>query len=160
MRKAIYPGSFDPLTLGHFDVIERAAKIFDEVIVAVAYNDAKQPTFTSAERVELIREALAESDISNVRVDSFEGLLVDYAQREDATALVRGLRAISDFEFEFQMALMNRKLQPEIETIFLMPREEYTYVSSSITKEIARLGGDITSLVPAIVGEALAAKFN
>jgi pantetheine-phosphate adenylyltransferase len=158
MRRAIYPGSFDPITNGHLDVLERAARIFDEVIVAVAVNAQKTGLFTTAERVSLIEEVTGEN--ARIRVANFDGLLVDFATQEEATALVRGLRAISDFEFEFQMALMNRKLQPEIETIFLMPREEYTYVSSSITKEIARLGGDISSLVPAPVGEALKAKFS
>lgn len=158
MRRAIYPGSFDPITNGHLDVLERATRIFDEVIVAVAVNSQKIGLFTTPERIALIEEITAAND--RIRVTSFDGLLVDFATQQKAIAFVRGLRAISDFEFEFQMALMNRKLQPEIETIFLMPREEYTYVSSSITKEIARLGGDISSLVPASVGDALKAKYN
>jgi len=158
MRRAIYPGSFDPITSGHLDVIERAARIFDEVIVAVATNSQKTSLFTKEERVGLIEDVTADND--RIRVTSFEGLLVDFATKQKAVALIRGLRAISDFEFEFQMALMNRKLQPEIETMFLTPREEYTYVSSSITKEIARLGGDISSLVPESVAKALLEKLK
>jgi len=158
MRRAIYPGSFDPITNGHLDVLERATRIFDEVVVAVAVNHQKTSLFSTAERVALIEKITAGS--RGIRVTSFDGLLVDFATENQAVAFVRGLRAISDFEFEFQMALMNRKLRPEIETIFLMPREEYTYVSSSITKEIARLGGDISSLVPAPVRDALKAKFD
>jgi pantetheine-phosphate adenylyltransferase len=158
MRRAIYPGSFDPITNGHLDVVERATHIFDEVIVAVAVNHEKTGLFSFDERVAHIEEATADNE--RIHVTSFDGLLVDFATEQEATALVRGLRAISDFEFEFQMALMNRKLQPEIETIFLTAREEFTYVSSSVTKEIARLGGDISSLVPAAVGDALKAKFD
>lgn len=157
MRRAIYPGSFDPITNGHLDVIERAARLFDEVIVAVAVNSKKSGLFTTAERIALIEDVTSGND--RIRVTNFDGLLVDFASQQGASALVRGLRAISDFEYEFQMALMNRKLRPEIETIFLMPREEFTYVSSSIAKEIARLGGDISSLVPDTVGEALNSKF-
>lgn len=158
MRRAIYPGSFDPITNGHLDVVERATHIFDEVIVAVAVNHEKSGLFSFAERVAHIEEATA--DNPRIQVTSFDGLLVDLATEKQATALVRGLRAISDFEFEFQMALMNRKLQPEIETIFLTAREEFTYVSSSVTKEVARLGGDISSLVPPAVAAALQEKFN
>ena len=158
MRRAIYPGSFDPITNGHLDVVERATHIFDEVIVAVAVNHEKTGLFSFAERVAHIEQATSSND--RIQVTSFDGLLVDFATEQEATALVRGLRAISDFEFEFQMALMNRKLQPEIETIFLTAREEYTYVSSSVTKEIARLGGDISSLVPPAVGDSLKAKFD
>lgn len=158
MRRAIYPGSFDPVTNGHLDVIERARKLFDEVIVAVAHNDEKQPLFSLNERLHLLRSALASAE--NVRVDSFDGLLVDFASSQNAGAVIRGLRAISDFEFEFQMALMNRKLEARVETIFLMPKEEYTYLSSRIVKEIARLGGDVTKFVPAAVAGALQAKLK
>jgi pantetheine-phosphate adenylyltransferase len=157
MRRAIYPGSFDPVTNGHLDVIERARKLFDEVIVAVAINDQKQPLFAPDERLAMLRQAIA---IDAVRVAPMEGLLVEFAASEGAHAVVRGLRAISDFEFEFQMALMNRKLDSEIETIFLMPKEEYTYLSSRIVKEIAKLGGDVSAFVPPLVAEALAKKFK
>ena len=157
MRRAIYPGSFDPVTNGHLDVIERARKLFDEVIVAVAINDHKQPLFAPDERLAMLRQAIT---IDAVRVAPMEGLLVEFAASEGAHAVVRGLRAISDFEFEFQMALMNRKLDSEIETIFLMPKEEYTYLSSRIVKEIAKLGGDVSAFVPPLVAEALAKKFK
>jgi len=156
MRRAIYPGSFDPVTNGHLDVIERACRLFDEVIVAVAGNDQKQPLFPLEARVGMLREAIRPL---NVRVAPMSGLLVEFAAAEKASAVVRGLRAISDFEFEFQMALMNRKLAGEIETIFLMPKEEYTYLSSRIVKEIARLGGDISAFVPRLVAEALTQHF-
>jgi pantetheine-phosphate adenylyltransferase len=158
MRRAIYPGSFDPVTNGHVDVVERARKLFDEVIVAVASNDEKQPLFTLEERIDFLRDSLGKID--NVRITHFDGLLVDFAQAQQAGAVIRGLRAISDFEFEFQMALMNRKLKGEVETIFLMPKEEYTYLSSRIVKEIARLGGDVSSFVPAAVAKMLAAKLQ
>jgi len=157
MRRAIYPGSFDPVTNGHLDVIERARKLFDEVIVAVAHNDEKQPLFSLEERLDLLRETAGR--IANVRIAEFEGLLVDFAKAQNAGAVIRGLRAVSDFEFEFQMALMNRKLDVAVETIFLMPKEEYTYLSSRIVKEIARLGGDISSFVPACVAKALNRQF-
>jgi pantetheine-phosphate adenylyltransferase len=156
MRRAIYAGSFDPVTNGHLDVLGRAAKVFDEVIFAVAYNAEKRGLFTPDERMALLRESAVEW--KNVRVTRFEGLLVDYARREGAVALIRGLRAVSDFEFEFQMALMNRRLAPELETLFLMPREDYSYVSSRLVKEVAMLGGDVSSLVPAVVAKALATK--
>src|SRR5438552_3607905 len=157
MRRAIYPGSFDPVTNGHLDVIERARKLFDEVIVAVAHNDEKQPLFSLEERLDLLRETAGR--IANVRIAEFEGLLIDFAKAQNAGAVIRGLRAVSDFEFEFQMALMNRKLDAAVETIFLMPKEEYTYLSSRIVKEIARLGGDISSFVPACVAKALSRQF-
>jgi len=157
MRRAIYPGSFDPVTNGHLDVIERARKLFDEVIVAVAHNDEKQPLLSLMERLDLLRETAGR--IANVRIAKFEGLLVDFAKAQNAGAVIRGLRAVSDFEFEFQMALMNRKLDAAVETIFLMPKEEYTYLSSRIVKEIARLGGDISSFVPACVAKALSRQF-
>lgn len=156
MRRAIYPGSFDPVTNGHLDVIERARKLFDEVIVAVAYNEQKQPLFSLEERLDLLRATLGEID--HVKFAPMPGLLVDFALEKNATAVVRGLRAVSDFEFEFQMALMNRKLEARVETIFLMPKEEYTYLSSRIVKEIARLGGDVAKFVPAPVADALRSK--
>jgi pantetheine-phosphate adenylyltransferase len=156
MRRAIYPGSFDPVTNGHLDVIERARKLFDEVIVAVAHNDQKHPMFTLEERLHLLRTTVGETD--HVQIAALPGLLVDFAVKQGACAVVRGLRAVSDFEFEFQMALMNRKLEARVETIFLMPKEEYTYLSSRIVKEIARLGGDISAFVPAHVAEAFAKK--
>jgi pantetheine-phosphate adenylyltransferase len=158
MRCAIYPGSFDPVTSGHLDVVERARKLFDEVIVAVAHNDEKQPLFPLKERLDLLQETVGK--ISNVRIAQFEGLLVEFARVEKAGAVIRGLRAVSDFEFEFQMALMNRKLNADVETIFLMPTEDYTYLSSRIVKEIARLGGDVSAFVPLGVAEALRRKFN
>jgi len=158
MRRAIYPGSFDPVTNGHLDVIDRARKLFDEVIVGVAHNDQKQPLFTLEERLELLRASLGNMD--RVQIAPLGGLLVEFAVQQEAVAVVRGLRAVSDFEFEFQMALMNRKLDGRVETIFLMPKEEYTYLSSRIVKEIGRLGGDITKFVPPRVVEAFARKQN
>ncbi len=146
MRTAIYPGSFDPLTNGHLDIIERAAKLFDRVIVAVAKNESKHPLFTLKERLDLVRRALA--GVPNAEADSFDGLLVDYAERRSGQAIIRGLRAVSDFEFEFQLALMNRKLNGRVETIFMMPRETYTFLSSRIVKEIACLGGNVDPFVP------------
>lgn len=157
MKRAIYPGSFDPITNGHLDVIERALKLFDQVVVAVAHNDEKQPLFSLAERLDLLQQALGK--MNNVRIAQFQGLLVDFAVAEKASAVIRGLRAVSDFEFEFQMALMNRKLESTVETIFLMPKEEYTYLSSRLVKEIARLGGDVSKFVPNVVARALGDKF-
>lgn len=158
MRRAIYPGSFDPITNGHLDVLQRAAGIFDNLIIAVARDNAKQSLFSVDERVELIRSATAE--ISGIEVMPFEGLLVNFAREHRACALVRGLRAVSDFEFEFQLALMNRKLEPNLETLFLMPREEYTYISSRLVKEICRLGGHIEQFVPPNVATALRSKLQ
>jgi pantetheine-phosphate adenylyltransferase len=158
MRRAIYPGSFDPVTNGHLDVIERAQKLFDEVVVAVAHNDEKQPLFSLDERLHLLRETAGK--IKQVRIARFQGLLVDFARKQKAQAVIRGLRAVSDFEFEFQMALMNRKLNAGVETIFLMPKADYTYLSSRIVKEIARLGGDVSGFVPLCVARALARKFS
>ena len=151
-RKAIYPGSFDPITNGHLDVLHRAAGVFDELVIAVARDNGKQSLFTVEERVAMIQEAVK---IDHVRVVPFDGLLVEFAAQENAIALVRGLRAVSDFEFEFQLALMNRKLSPTLETVFLMPREELTYISSRLVKEIARLGGNIDLFVPPNVALAL-----
>ncbi len=153
MRIAICPGSFDPLTNGHLDVIQRATKLFDQLVVAVAHNEPKKPLFTVQERLELAQKAV--ESFKTVTVDSFDCLLVDYAQRIGAHAVVRGLRAVSDFEFEFQLALMNRRLNERIETIFMMPKDTYTYLSSRMIKEIARLGGDVGAFVPPHVKEAL-----
>ena len=158
MRLAVYPGSFDPITNGHVDVIARAANLFDEVIVAAAVNEAKKSLFTMDERLAMMQAVTTR--FQNVKVVAFEGLLVEFARKVDAVAVVRGLRAISDFEFEFQMALMNRKLEPTIETVFLTPREEYTYLSSRIVKEIARLGGSVEAFVPEPVVEALRKKLR
>ena len=158
MRTAIYPGSFDPLTNGHLDVIERAVKLFDRVVVAVAKNEGKMPLFTLEERVDLVRKSI--KHIPNAEVDSFDRLLVDYVNQRNAQAIVRGLRAISDFEFEFQLALMNRKLNEKVETIFMMPKDTYTFLSSRIVKEIGRLGGDISAFVPAHVRTALIEKMR
>jgi pantetheine-phosphate adenylyltransferase len=157
MRTALYPGSFDPITNGHLDVIQRAAGLFDRLIVAVARDNAKNSLFSVEERVALTSEAIA--GIRNVEVMPFDGLLVNFANKLGACALVRGLRAVSDFEFEFQLALMNRKLEPNLETMFLMPREEFTYISSRLVKEIGRLGGNIEPFAPANVVAALKQKF-
>ena len=156
MRRAIYPGSFDPITNGHLDVLQRAAGLFDELIVAVAQDNAKQSLFSLEERVALLTDAT--DHIPNLRFLPFHGLLVDFARQQGAIALVRGLRAVSDFEFEFQLALMNRKLEPNLETLFLMPREELTYISSRLVKEIARLGGNVNQFVPPHVVAALKTK--
>jgi pantetheine-phosphate adenylyltransferase len=158
MRTAVYPGSFDPITNGHLDVIQRAAKLFDRVIVAVAKNESKNPFFSMSQRQELCAQAVAH--LPNVTVDAFTGLLVEYMERVQGDAVVRGLRAVSDFEFEFQLALMNRKLNERVETIFMMPKDTYTFLSSRMVKEIARLGGDVSSFVPKFVQEALANRLN
>lgn len=158
MRRAIYPGSFDPPHNGHLDVLRRAARLFDEVIVAVAFNEQKSTLFTPAERVEMLVECTR--DVPNVRVASFHGLLVEFARQEEAAALIRGLRAVSDFEFELQMSLMNRKLMPSLETLFLTPIEQATYLSSRIVKEIALLGGEIDEFVPPFVATALRNKLQ
>jgi len=158
MRTAIYPGSFDPLTNGHLDVVQRAAKLFDTVIVAVAKNEGKHPLFGLEERVALVQQSVKK--LPNVQVDAFDGLLVNYVVSKRARAIVRGLRAISDFEFEFQLALMNRKLNENVETIFMMPKDTYTFLSSRIVKEIARLGGDVRPFVPLPVQKALKQKLK
>lgn len=146
MRTVIYPGSFDPLTNGHFDVIQRAARLFDRVVVAVANNNEKTPMFTLRERVELVRKCV--QGFPNVEADSFEGLLVDYVESCGAHAVIRGLRTTADFDFEFQLALMNRKLNERVETLFMIPQETHSFVSSCLVKEIARLGGDVRQFVP------------
>jgi pantetheine-phosphate adenylyltransferase len=152
----VYPGSFDPVTNGHLDVIERAARLFDRLIVALLENPEKRPLFSLRERTRLLRDAV--EGIGNVEVDSFSGLLVDYAGQREASMILRGLRAVSDFEFEFQMALMNRRLSRDIETVFMMPREDYSYVSSRLVKEVATLGGDVSALVSPAVSRALLRK--
>ena len=154
--KAIYPGSFDPLTNGHLDLIARCAKIVDQLVVGVLSNSQKHPLFSVPERVEMIQEATR--DIGNVSVTTFAGLLVDFAQRERAQAVLRGIRAISDYEYEGQMAMMNRRLAPGLETIFMMPHEKYSYVSSRLVKEVFRLGGAVDGLVPELVLERLRAR--
>jgi pantetheine-phosphate adenylyltransferase len=153
---AIYPGSFDPVTNGHLDLIERGAKIFDKLVVAVLQNMEKEPLFSTAERVEMLREVIR--PWGNVEVDVFDGLLVDYARQRQAQVILRGIRAISDYEYELQMALMNRKLQPQIETVFMMPAEAYSYLSSKLVREIARLGGPVQGLVPPMVEQRLKLK--
>ncbi len=158
MKIAISPGSFDPITNGHLDLIERAIKIFDKIIVAVAKNPRKKTLFTLEERMYMLEESLKELD--DIEIDAFEGLLVNFARSKDAHFIVRGLRVISDFEFEFQMALMNRKLAKDIETVFLMTSRRYSYLSSSMVKEVASLGGCISDLVPKVVESELKRKFS
>lgn len=153
---AIYPGSFDPLTNGHVDIIRRGSRVFDRIVVGILHNLDKSPFFTVAERVDIAREVFEGS--SNVEVDTFDGLLVEYARRKGASVIVRGLRAISDFEYEMQMALMNRHLNPHVETVFMMPAEPYTYVSSRLVKEVVALGGAVHGLVPEIVETRLREK--
>ena len=155
-RIAVYPGSFDPLTNGHVDIILRGARIFDKIVLALLVNVDKNPLFSLEERVEITRKVFQE--YPNVEVDTFDGLLVDYAKRRDISVIVRGLRAISDFEYELQMALMNRRLSPETETVFMMPAEQYTYVSSRLVKEVFALGGSVSGLVPEVVEERLKEK--
>ncbi|MFA7629791.1 MAG: pantetheine-phosphate adenylyltransferase [Candidatus Neomarinimicrobiota bacterium] len=156
-RTAIYPGTFDPITNGHLDIIRRAVKIFDSVVVAIADNKGKDPLFGIDERVAMVQEAV--KDIPHVEVEAFHTLIIEYCQKKKALALIRGLRAVSDFEYEFQMALMNRKLDPEVESVFLMPKEKYSYLSSSLIKEIAAFGGDVACLVPEGVHHRLKRKF-
>ena len=155
-KTAIYPGTFDPITNGHIDLIQRAAKMFDNVIVAIASSSKKNPKFTLEERIDMAEKVMA--DCPNVRVKGFQELLVDFAHKENAMILIRGLRAISDFEYEFQLASMNRNLAPDIESIFLMPADEYSFISSSLVKEVASLGGDISNFVHPLVNEALKTK--
>ncbi len=158
LKKAIYPGSFDPVTLGHIDIIKRAKAIFPELIVAVAHNPQKRPLFSVAERVAMLKKATA--GIRGVRVTDFSGLVVDYARKQKARVLIRGLRMISDFEYEFQMALTNRKLAASVETIFLMPNESYSYISSKLLKEASFLGADLSSFIPSYVKKALKRKLH
>ncbi|RIK73652.1 pantetheine-phosphate adenylyltransferase [candidate division KSB1 bacterium] len=156
MKLAIYPGTFDPVTNGHLDIVERAAMLFDQVVVAVTTNSAKNPMFSVAERLEMFREVT--QHFSNVHVESFSGLLVEYAAGRGASVLIRGLRAISDFEYESQMALINRKISHGMDTVFLTANEKYTYLNSTIVKEVARFGGDVTCFVPAAVNERIRQK--
>jgi len=158
MKVAVYPGSFDPVTNGHLDIIKRSAKNFDKVVVAVLNNTSKNPIFTIEERVAMLEEAT--SELGNVEVDCFKGLLTDYLEKNNINLIVKGLRAISDFEAEFQMALMNRKLNENIETFFMMTHSEYSYLSSSIVKEVFKLGGDISEFVPKVVTEKLNEKLG
>lgn len=159
MTTAIYPGSFDPLTFGHMDIVERSARLFDRVIVAILTNPDKAPLFTADERRDIIQTIIA-AQFPNVEVDVFHGLLVDYAKRRKAQVIVRGIRAVTDYEYEFQMALMNRRLQPEIETVFMTPAENYSYLSSRLVKEISQLGGSVTGLVPEAVEQRLKERFK
>ncbi|MEK6672647.1 MAG: pantetheine-phosphate adenylyltransferase [Nitrospirota bacterium] len=158
MKKAVCPGTYDPITNGHLDIIRRGLEIFDEVIVAVAKNPKKMPLFSLEERLELIHGSV--KGRQNVRVDAFDGLLVDYVRSNNGIAIIRGLRAISDFEYEFQMALMNRRLDSDIETVFMMPSEEYSYLTSTIVKEVVSFGGSVKDLVPEVVEKALRQKFR
>lgn len=162
MRRAIFPGSFDPLTNGHLDVISRSAPLFDEMIVAVLNNAEKHPMFTVEERCEMIRQVLpsVETDGCKLLVESFSGLTADFARRSGATAIVRGIRAVSDYEYELRMALMNRRLEPEIETVFLMAGEEYSYVSSTLMKQVFELGGRVEGLIPEIVEARMREKLG
>jgi pantetheine-phosphate adenylyltransferase len=155
-RTAVYPGTFDPITNGHLDIIERGSRLFDRVVIAILSNVDKAPLFGLDERVTLIKDSV--SSLGNVSVESFSGLLVDYVRSRGAHVIVRGLRAISDFEYEFQMALMNRRLDPEVETVFMMPAEAYSYLSSRLVKEVASLGGDVSGLVPPPVARAISRR--
>jgi pantetheine-phosphate adenylyltransferase len=155
---AIYPGTFDPITNGHLDIVRRASRIFDRIIILIASNVQKEPLFSVQERVELAERSVAGN--GNITVESFDDLLAEFARRRGVDAIIRGLRAVKDFEFEFQMALMNKSLYPEVETVFFMPSEKFTYVNSSIVREVARLNGDVSPFVPPVVAEALARKFR
>ena len=158
MKTAVYPGSFDPVTNGHIDVIERALKLFDRVIVAVGDNPGKKPTFSTEERVEMLKECT--KDMKNIEIDAFSGLLLDFVKSKKSGIIIRGLRAVSDFEFEFQRALMNRVVDGDIETVFIMTKEDYVYLNSSIVKEMAMFDGNVNGLVPKIVEEKLKEKFS
>ena len=158
MKIAVYPGTFDPITNGHIDIIKRALNIFDKVIIAISVDSTKNPFFTVEERIKMISEAV--KDIQRIEIDSFSGLLVDYAKKTNAIAVIRGLRAVSDFEYEFQMALMNRRLNENIETVFLMPNEKFTFLNSSIVREVVSLGGDISDFVPENVKNELKKKWD
>ena len=157
-KTAIYPGTFDPITLGHLDILERGSKLFDQVIVTIAVNQSKVPLFSLEERVEMIEDAVKGFD--NVIVEKFDGLLVDFAIRQNASVILRGLRAISDFEYEFQMALMNQHLAENITTLFLMPNEKYTYLNSTIVKDVAKFGGNVEKFVTKYVAKKLISKFK
>jgi pantetheine-phosphate adenylyltransferase len=157
-RTALYPGTFDPITNGHIDIIQRACELFDEIVVCIAINPLKEPLFTVEERLKLLKESL--KNFNNVKINSFNGLVVDYANSIGAVAIIRGLRAVSDFEFEFQMALMNRKLADNITTVFLMPNEKYTYLNSSIIRNLAEHGSNISEFVPPVVQKALKTKLK
>lgn len=158
MKRGIYPGTFDPITFGHLDLVKRSVRIFDEVVIAVAPNPRKQPLFDLEERIALIRNSV--KNMQQVTVEPFEGLLVDYARKRGGVALIRGLRAVSDYEYELQMTLMNRRLDRTIETVFMMPSEEYSFISSTIVKEVASFGGSVKSLVPPAVVAAIKTKFG
>ena len=155
---AIYPGSFDPPTNGHLDLIQRGSKIFEELVVAILRNSEKVPMFSVSERLEMLKELTA--DLSNVRIDTFDGLMVEYAKSQDAICVLRGIRAISDYEYELQMALMNRKLEPTLETVFMMPADKYSYVSSRLVREVAQAGGPVKGLVPEVVEQKLREKLD
>lgn len=161
MKTAIYPGTFDPITYGHLDIITRASRLFSKIIITVALNPSKTPLFNAEERIKLIEESITDlQHEATLKVATFDGLIVKFAKKNNASAIIRGLRAISDFEYELQMALMNRRLQQDIATVFLMPHENYTYLNSSIVKEVASLGGDISNFVPTVVEASLKAKFS
>jgi len=157
-KTAIYPGTFDPITLGHLDIVERASKLFDKVIITLAINSKKIPLFSKEERMEFIADAI--KNLPNVEVESFEGLLINFAEKVKANAIIRGLRAVSDFEFEFQLALMNRKQNNNITTVFLMPHEKYTYLNSTIIREVAKFGGDVKNFITPLVAKRLEEKFK
>ena len=158
MKRIVYPGTFDPIHNGHLDIARKAAELFDELILVVAVNQEKSPLFNDKERVDLIKESL--SDVKNVRVDTFNGLVVDFVRSTDSVAIIRGLRHVSDFEFEFQMAMMNFNLNPNIKSLFMMPDEKYIHLNSTVIKDVARLGGDISDYVPKCVQDALYKQYN